>query len=468
MNKSPLPNYAAVVALILACASFQRHALARDEPAQGAAKPTQGTVTGPPLQFPDNQRIPVVRQRTVGVGQCHEEYRDVIILPIVAVLAADDDGSKAMGEMIGGKLVPKAPWLHAPAGGPSLLSNGNADYILEWVRQTNGVLERSDATFRLGEDIAYVSEKSSLINAGRDGDSKAMNAFFTSRRAASGNNPYSHRMILLFAWGADSAKPFGGGASDIRSNFVAMPGLVNGGTRVQGKDVPGWNMMAHEMGHHLGLQHTFAGLEEMLDNLAVGYKISCITVDKDGRKQPVYSGSSSPMGYSPWTPTKVELERVEEIIRDYPYALDNDSFPITDKNSQTPYADGVSDTGIDLGIGLAAMKGVLPCDTLSNASIAQLEGLDNSVNRLNPMSYSVCPVADFRYSPGQVKVMEASLQRPDRAVFVTHRTQSTRVCEPPEWKAGPGHVKPGEPVMRMSEPLVRRLPALVERAHPRD
>lgn len=386
--------------------------------------------------------------------ECHTESRKVTVLPILAVLSANTDGTKAVGEWNHGVLSPIAPYLRASAGGPNLVANGyQGDYIREWVRITNDILARSNAPFRLGEDIQYVEEKNTMLNAAED--YPAIDAFFAAKRNAGGaNNPYANRMILLFAWGTGN-EPYGGGASDIRSNFVRMPARVDGGTTMQGKPVPGWYMMAHEVGHHLGLQHTFPdGPRALLEAVAQGYPLNGLTTDKDGNTIGVW-GSGGSADYGPVNASQTTKDNVAAYLNKYPYAFDQDQFDITDDTGKL-VAHGVKDTGIDLGIGLAPLYGKAPCEAVSNITLGPLTGLDNATNRHNPMSYTLCPTSQLVYTPGQVKVMVESLARPDHALFVSQRTESTQVCKPREWKAGPGHVKPGDPVMRTRQAPARR------------
>jgi hypothetical protein len=60
------------------------------------------------------------------------------------------------------------------------------------------------------------------------------------------------RMVVFFRWGPEST-PTGGGFSWTDYNFIAMPGFAV--TTVCGEQNIG--LFAHEMGHYLGLPHTF-------------------------------------------------------------------------------------------------------------------------------------------------------------------------------------------------------------------
>ncbi|GAB2521420.1 zinc metalloprotease [Lysobacter humi (ex Lee et al. 2017)] len=371
------------------------------------------------------------------------------------MLAANSDGTKATGEWIDGKLVPKAPFLRAGNGGPNLVTEDyKGDYIRQWVAITNSVLAGSGAGFRLDSNIVFVEEKNSTLNAATDGD--AINAFFKGKRAdTTASNPYAKRLIMLFAWGTGD-QPSGGGASDIRASYVLMPAKVDGGTQIQGEPVPGWYMMAHELGHHLGLRHTFAdGPRDIFEQLAQGRTLTGLSAVADGGVVPTWGPVPAAADYGPHTPSAATKKLVDEYYNKWPYSFDQDQFDVVDEVSGEVLARGVKDTGIDLGLGLAPYLSKGSCEAVSNVSIGPLTGIDNSVNRRNPMSYTLCPASQLSFSPDQVTVMTETLARPSHKVFVTTKTTKSWKCSPPQWNTGPGRVKPGEPVMK------RRLPGPV-------
>ncbi len=102
-----------------------------------------------------------------------------------------------------------------------------------------------------------------------------------SSEAANISHDYPNKLVVFFRWGSGQS-PTGGGFSWTNLNFIVMPGFDD--TWICGEKNK--TLFAHEVGHYLGLPHTFAELfavfseaETYLDN----HNQNILAFDGDGR-----------------------------------------------------------------------------------------------------------------------------------------------------------------------------------------
>jgi hypothetical protein len=435
-------------------------------------EPTQPVTRAPQAPPPPSNQTPAQQQpnatvltpgdvgRLVGAirqlaSGCRQAPRTVQIIRVIAVFGADDDGSRATATPIRAQTSGAPPLRESAATlrpyrpvAPYLASASGEDYVMEWIRRTNRVLANSDAPFRLSEsDVAYDLVRNTDINSlaviahgpGEADDEAVAETYF--RNKVNGANPdprYAGRLVMHFPWGSDTNVangPRGGGFSDINMWSVSMPARVYGGTRWGTQEIWGWYMMAHELGHFLGLQHTAIDPPWFLfEAYAQGHRSP--TLLPDGGISYAIHGAD---------PGRFDIQASSpQLSADVAFAMgllngaavfDGDSYGVqrtmTYANGSTLNYNvaGVSDTPPDMGLGWApSTQNRDPC----TAASATVNGTlySNVTNRTNPMSYSLCITEGMRFTPGQVAVMAESLTLPHRSYFISHVERVAQVCTP--------------------------------------
>lgn len=136
--------------------------------------------------------------------------------------------------------------------------------IIDWVRFANQVYTPANIRFSFDPVESFTTVRSTLINnmtgtgdSNWDAERKAAN------QVAAGS---PGKMTLIFRWGP-SASPTGGGFSWWDYNYVTMPGAYD--TWHCGEQ--NFKTLAHELGHHLGLPHTFGPTFSTVEQAAADF-----------------------------------------------------------------------------------------------------------------------------------------------------------------------------------------------------
>jgi hypothetical protein len=186
---------------------------------------------------------------TAGKGQARSSSGGVVDWPVSpdvletlsvrvrAVIASDDDG---------GRRTPVTP-----------------EQIRLWVDQANMIL--ADSAIRLEFDPSVGSDdwielKSTLLNTMTGNSNPQWEEQRTLANTIAASTP--DRMMVLFRWGT-GVNPTGGGFSWTDNDFIVMPGFFT--TQVCGEQNIG--LLAHEVGHYLGLPHTFSWIASTINQV---------------------------------------------------------------------------------------------------------------------------------------------------------------------------------------------------------
>lgn len=342
------------------------------------------------------------------------------LLRVVAVLTARDDGSEALGVIVNGKVTPAEPHLK----NPSIHLNDKDNYITDWINLANKQLRDSYADFGLDvENIVYTLEKNTILHTRECGDNNGQftENYFKNHADTNPNSPYPDSVIIVFRWGRNTYpdNPTDQGCSDVTSSYILMPGKYRNHHYVGGQLVYGNNHLTHELGHFMGLTHTFSRLQDKLAELVGDETTNPKNLPLTETNLPELPGM-----------TKQDIIKKRDdglhYIATWRFSLDQDTGGRTDIY---PNIEGVSDTSADLGIVLPLLMGHMPCqgsytydldryhyndlvgenedfgEPKEGAQLYKENIIINDDIRLNAMSYWPCDPENMRFSMDQVTRM---------------------------------------------------------------
>lgn len=349
------------------------------------------------------------------------------LLRVLVVLMTDDKGGRPMGEVVKGSAVPADPWLRDASRHPP-----GKSFIDDWISLANAQLWHSGATFMLdSQNVRYVLEHNTKVNCmdGEEGD-EALAKLLALRRKPAIDNPWRNSVILLCRWGAPGQViPDWGAFSGPFNDCVVLGRYLRSDddpVMIDGKGVPGNNLLSHEFGHFMGLAHTFP------DRLALDIAAKSFVDNLDVNPGGYPLAKAHLAEFNGLTEADLASARAEvsKLIATWRFGLDQDAG--LDDNEPVAEEFRVFDTPKDLGMGLPAAMGdpigtgvrtynlerwndliplttekvVPPYGSPNTSKGKSTEPLKlNDAVRLNVMSYWNSDIYGQRYSPGQVATM---------------------------------------------------------------
>ncbi|MCC7363527.1 MAG: hypothetical protein IT303_04075 [Dehalococcoidia bacterium] len=203
--------------------------LAADDAVLASPTPTGTTTAVPtPSNTPSPSPTPVA---TVTPTLTPIPPGNDLTMPIHAFRVADDDGSRQ--------------------------AHVTAEQVLAWVAFTNQVYAPAGIVFSFDSATDFEDIQSTLLNTMTGVDHPQWEQQRQAANALQAQHPGS--FAVFFRWGPDPA-PTGGGFGWYDYNFIAMGGWDDMGHCGHRH----WEALGHELGHFLGLPHTFA-FEPFLD-----------------------------------------------------------------------------------------------------------------------------------------------------------------------------------------------------------
>ncbi|MGE3076022.1 MAG: M43 family zinc metalloprotease [Dehalococcoidia bacterium] len=126
-----------------------------------------------------------------------------------------------------------------------------AEDVLNWVAFTNGIYAPAGISFSFNPSTDFIDVQSTLLNNMTGIEHPQWQQQRQLANSLQAQHPGS--FAVFFRWGPD-ATPSGGGFSWYDYNFVVMGGWQDMGHCGHQH----WEALGHELGHFLGLPHTFA------------------------------------------------------------------------------------------------------------------------------------------------------------------------------------------------------------------
>jgi hypothetical protein len=151
----------------------------------------------------------------------------------------------------------------------------NAEEVAEWVWAANAIFAEAGIRFRYDPETDFTTADSTLLNTMTSEELSELGYSFGDAVASR----YPGRLVVFFRHGALGGEPVDGFSSPYL-NFVAMPGFdqILCGYHYR-------SMLAHEIGHYLGLDHTFSETFQSLEaaeDYFVRYGRTATVFDGDG------------------------------------------------------------------------------------------------------------------------------------------------------------------------------------------
>lgn len=184
------------------------------------------------------ERVDLTRSASGGIDWPISPYlMETLSVRIRAVIAADDDG---------GRRTPVTP-----------------EQIRLWVDRANMTLASSAIHLEFDPSAGsddWIELNSTLINTMTGNSNPQWEEQRTLANKIAASTP--DRMLVIFRWGTGT-NPTGAGFSWTDNDFIVMPGFFP--TQVCGEQNIG--LLAHEVGHYLGLPHTFSWIASTINQV---------------------------------------------------------------------------------------------------------------------------------------------------------------------------------------------------------
>jgi hypothetical protein len=150
-------------------------------------------------------------------------------------------------------------WMRMADDSGSRQTHLSAPQVQAWVDYANQVYSVANVRFTFDPLSSFSTVRNTIVNTMTNSSANLIANQLT--------RCFPGKMVIIDYWGSDPTWATGGGFSSATCDYAAMPGFYDTG----GCEGQNFTLFAHEVGHHLGLPHTFSAVYQNLEDATTNF-----------------------------------------------------------------------------------------------------------------------------------------------------------------------------------------------------